>query len=159
MTVQRRTTIYQGLWASARELQVNHGLTDNGAAGFVIKEGDSTRGLTLSAHDVRELAFDLLVNLFDIDYGGEDGRITLIPKPVPVEVGQYYRVKSTDDMSTPFRGNPLVKVTTLHPSGGITVQTKEGFTSGWGSRDMHRLVGPLEVEEVVVETVWKVKGA
>lgn len=149
--------LFPGLYDPTKKLEVNH--FGGGATGFVVREKPTrgpVAGLSLSDRDTRELAFKLLERKFDIVYGGNlpNSKITLTPKRPPVEVGQFYRVLSTDEMSLAFQGDPLVKVTEVFDRAHFTVQTQIGAGSGWaGVGPEHNLEGPIEVEEVVT-TVW-----
>lgn len=123
----------------------------------VLGPNGSGNYVTLSDRDRRELAFKLLDDLFDVHYNTGlpvDGQIMLTPKRPPAEVGQFYRVVSTSDMTTAFQGNPLVRVSEIYDSGDLWVKTKAGDGTEW-PRDRDGLVGPLEVEEVPVETEWR----
>jgi hypothetical protein len=111
--------------------------------------------VVLSERDRRELAFDLLKGQFTVDFDGEDGEITLTPvkpKPVPIKVGQFYRVKSQVGMDPAFAGNPIVRVVKACGQAYFHVETADGAKSGWhAQRDgtIEGLEGPIEVEAKV----------
>jgi hypothetical protein len=123
----------------------------------ILNAGGSGSYVTLTDRDRRELAFELLEDLFDVHYNTGlpvDGQIMLTPKRPAAEVGQFYRVVSNSDMSPEFQGDPLVRISEVYPSGDVWVKTKDGSGSEW-PRDRDGLVGPLEVEEVPVATEWR----
>lgn len=122
-----------------------------GQVRLAVENLDTTQiiGTTLSQRDVRELAFELLQEQFDVNYepDGDARKITLTKKVPPVEVGQYYLVTSQPGMAPEWQNNPLAKVT---KSDGrmFLLETEAGHTGTWTYSQVEAgvLTGPLKVE-------------
>lgn len=127
----------------------------------VVSEGEVGRYVTLSDYGRRKLALKLLEKLFDINaeynagWLGDEIAIILTPKRPPARVGEFYRVVSDSEMNDGWEKNPIVRVKEVSGD-SMLVELKNGSTSSW-STDLEGLVGPLNVVEVVVESIWAEK--
>lgn len=143
-----------------------------GAANTWLKHDDGLVSVTrngsnfavqLSSADRRALALELLEKDYDVKaYFHMDGYTVIRRSP---QIGEFYRLKSTEKMIPGFQGDPIVKVIGKPEdelsrfNGELWIQTSDGQTSPW-SGNKKGLTGPIEVEVKEVTTVvWEEKEA
>lgn len=120
---------------------------------IIIRKGNTGYYVKLDAKQRRELGFELLQEFYEVEDDYDPNKLAdvlmLTPKRRKPEIGQYYRVISSDSMTDRWQGNPVVRVvnTGRYSDSSFYVEQPDGTGSQWYMDES--LEGPFTPEELL----------